>query len=128
MRWAIAATALVILDEVIKWTALRDGWAVHKNFGIAFDIAIPSVVMIPLIAAIVGTAGYFYWQHRLEARIAAPLAFVIAGGLGNLFDRVHWGFIVDYIIIYTSAFNISDLMILGGAIALVSLRRPPHVV
>ena len=119
MKWAIAAATLLVMDEVNKWTTLQHGGAVHKNLGIAFDLPIPSFVMIPLIAAIVVCASVFYYRHQSEPRFTIPLTFVIAGGLGNLFDRIHWGFIVDYLIIHTSAFNISDLMILGGAFALV---------
>lgn len=121
--WLVTASLLLIADEILKSFALQYPTIIHKNFGIALDIPIASYIVIPIIAIIVLVAARAFWQHRHDEAIAIPLAFIVAGGLGNLFDRIFYGFIVDYLIIGRSAFNISDLMILGGVIGLIVATR-----
>jgi len=52
------------------------------------------------------------------------LGLVLGGGLGNLYDRVALGYVVDFISIhyqqwYWPAFNIADSAITVGAVVLV---------
>ncbi len=45
----------------------------------------------------------------------AAVILILLGGLGNLIDRVSYGFTVDYLLIGARlAINLSDLLILGG--------------
>jgi signal peptidase II len=55
------------------------------------------------------------------------LALVIAGGIGNLIDRVVQGFVVDYVHmgllgLRTGVFNVADVAISGGLLMLVALQ------
>lgn len=120
MRWGLVAAALLIIDEVLKRLALANPAAIHKNFGIAFDIPLPSWAVIAVTAAIIAVSGWELWKHHGKAAIAVPLCFIIAGGIGNLFDRLTYGYIIDYIILFgRSAFDLSDFMILGGVLFLI---------
>jgi len=61
-------------------------------------------------------------QHRVP--LAVALGLVLGGGLGNLYDRVALGYVVDFISIhyqqwYWPAFNIADSAITVGAVVLV---------
>jgi lipoprotein signal peptidase len=47
------------------------------------------------------------------------LLAIIAGGLSNLADRLAWGGVRDTLVIGTLAFNIADLSIIGGSLALL---------
>jgi len=56
-----------------------------------------------------------------EKRILAPLCLgmIMAGALGNLVDRIRWGFVIDFIDVYWKtyhwpAFNIADSAITVG--------------
>jgi signal peptidase II len=49
-------------------------------------------------------------------------AAILAGGMGNLIDRVYRGFVVDYIeplFIEFAIFNFADILVTCGAIVLV---------
>lgn len=77
------------------------------------------------------------WLARLERRaqlMAAALALILAGALGNLIDRLRQGSVVDFLQVhwhehYFPAFNVADSAITMGAVlllldALLSSRRP----
>lgn len=121
--------AVSAADAVFKYLAVRSlppadqshlffliDLALHKNPGIAFDIPLPFVVILPLTALICGIFCYFIkktWHS--EPKIAVASFMIVAGALGNLFDRWLNGFTTDYIILFrTSAINLSDLLIVVG--------------
>lgn len=67
-----------------------------------------------------------HWLRRLEpgnTLVAVALAFILGGAVGNLIDRVIYGYVIDFIdVIFGSwhfwIFNIADSAITIGAIAL----------
>jgi signal peptidase II len=72
--------------------------------------------------------GIFIWLRRLPARgnrlLAAGLAFVLGGALGNVIDRLLWGHVIDFIRVhyeewYFPAFNVADSAITVGAALLI---------
>jgi lipoprotein signal peptidase len=100
-------------------------FALHRNPGIAFDIAIPLAIVLPITAVICGAFAYIVYKHRLEpnSRSLFALASVI-GALGNGLDRLINGFTTDYIILFqTSAINLSDVLILVGILGVLWYDR-----
>ncbi len=67
------------------------------------------------------------WLMKLKSNekwLAAALALVIGGAIGNLYDRIAYGHVVDFIHVhwgehYFPAFNIADSAITLGAIMLL---------
>jgi signal peptidase II len=68
--------------------------------------------------------GILVWLRQLpvkgQGRVAAGLALVMAGALGNVIDRVHLGYVVDFIKVHYGqwvfpAFNLADSAITIGA-------------
>jgi signal peptidase II len=68
------------------------------------------------------------WLRRLPARgqswLAIGLALVVGGALGNVIDRVHYGYVIDFIHVhygdaYFPAFNVADSAITVGAACLI---------
>ena len=74
------------------------------------------------MAAVVSVA-LVIWLKRLKAHetwLAIALALVLGGALGNLYDRVVLGYVVDFISVhyqryYFPAFNLADAAITLGA-------------
>lgn len=87
------------------------GWQ-HWLFG-----GIASIVSVVLVV----------WIYRAPATavlLKFSLALILAGALGNLWDRVTLGYVVDFIQwhykeYYWPAFNIADAAISVGAVAMV---------
>nr|WP_299246171.1 signal peptidase II [uncultured Halomonas sp.] len=79
------------------------------------------------LIAIGAAIGLTVWLTRLKAYetlTAASLALVIGGALGNLYDRLMHGYVVDFLSFhwqnaYFPAFNIADTAITLGAIGLI---------
>jgi signal peptidase II len=73
------------------------------------------------------------WLRRLgrgERLIAAALALILGGALGNMIDRLRLGYVVDFIQVhwqqhYFPSFNVADSAITIGAMLLIldELRR-----
>ena len=70
------------------------------------------------------SVGILVWLRQLPAkgqgRVAAGLAMVMAGALGNVIDRVQMGYVVDFIKVHYGdwvfpAFNVADSAITIGA-------------
>ncbi|GAB2778326.1 signal peptidase II [Halomonas shantousis] len=84
------------------------------------------------IIAIGASIGLTVWLSRLKADqrlTAVSLALVIGGALGNLYDRLMHGYVIDFLSFhwsgyYFAAFNLADAAITLGAIGLIleSLR------
>lgn len=123
----------LILDRFLKWQALH-GWSaprlVHKWFGwqpflnpgVAFGIPLPSWLIILLTVPIIILLIYHVVRIRYQAnesKLGYVLcnmcyAFIIAGALSNLIDRIIYGKTVDYILIFTGVINAADVLIVFG--------------
>jgi signal peptidase II len=135
-RWTIIAVSAFILDRFLKHVALSDAraggdngllrFALFRNDGIAFSLPFsgPVVWLLSLgILAFIGRLAYKDFRTKHYKRAEAYLFFVF-GACSNLFDRIIYGFTVDYLIFFRlSAVNIADAMIVAGAAWLV-LKAP----
>jgi lipoprotein signal peptidase len=130
--------ALVLLDEWLKVLSLQrlpaEGslvdpglieFAIHKNYGIAFNIPFKLEIVL-IISVFIGIGliqvAYKHWKDK--PAIAFSALMVVIGALGNMYDRFVYDFTVDYIILFgTSAINLSDLVIVSGALLLLLTSR-----
>ncbi|MCC9000535.1 MAG: signal peptidase II [Candidatus Contendobacter sp.] len=80
-----------------------------------------------LALGVVVSMGLLVWLGRLkpaEKRLAAALALILGGAVGNLIDRIWLGQVIDFIQLYYDrwywpAFNIADSAITLGAVLLI---------
>ena len=78
------------------------------------------------VVAVIAVLVMLVWLLRLkgERMVACALALVIGGALGNLYDRIVLGHVVDFLDFYWGAnhfpaFNLADSAITLGAILLI---------
>jgi signal peptidase II len=83
-------------------------------------------VFIGLGVAVSG--GILIWLRRLPAKgqslLAAGLSLILGGALGNVIDRVLFGYVIDFIRVhyedyYFPAFNVADSAISVGAALII---------
>ncbi len=131
-RWTLIALGALVLDRVFKKIALSEAHAgllgdvlrfeLFRNSGIAFSLPFsgPVVWLLSVVILLaVGRLAYKDFKTRHYKRAEAYLFFVF-GACSNLFDRIAYGYTVDYFIFFRlSAVNIADGMILAGALWLV---------
>jgi signal peptidase II len=74
------------------------------------------------------SAGILVWLRRLPAKgqtlLAAGLSLILGGALGNVIDRVLYGYVIDFIRVhyedyYFPAFNVADSAISVGAALII---------
>jgi signal peptidase II len=142
-RWYLLACLIVVIDQLTKyWVSSVFSYGetlellpvlnltlVH-NMGAAFSFlsdaggwqrwffaAVSLVVSVVLVV----------WLYRLPARqtlLATALALVLGGAIGNLWDRVVLGYVIDFIDFHYQshhwpAFNVADAAITLGAALLI---------
>lgn len=136
MIYAIAAL-VVVLDQLLKWSVrthltLHQGVAVWppyiyieyiRNPGGAFSI-LPNFTVIFWLVALAVVVAVIYVDRRyhpvLWTRIG--LALLLGGAIGNLIDRVVFGWVTDYVylaFINFPVFNLADVCIDAGVIMLL---------
>ena len=143
MPWFLAAAAVVVADRLSKWAALawlRPGESVEMtgffnlvlvfNRGAAFSFLAdapgwqrPFFIAVALIAAAI--VSWMLWRYPARRLLCAGLALILGGALGNLWDRVAYGHVVDFLDFHAMgwhwpAFNIADSAISVGAGILIA--------
>jgi len=136
-----AAFCLTLIDEIIKYIALQKlptegsfelsgiiDLAVHKNFGIAFNLPLAQNLTIVVTVILISIFCWLAWKSiKNNSNLTGASVLIITGALGNLFDRIVYGFTVDYIILFgRSAINLSDVLILTGVVWLLVASRKTH--
>lgn len=114
---------IVVIPDYFSWT-------LAYNTGAAFSFLADSSGwqrwLFALIAVVV-SAVLVVWLKRLgrnDTWLAVALALVLGGALGNLYDRIVLGHVVDFILVhwqnrwYFPAFNLADSAITVGAVML----------
>jgi len=108
-----------------------------QNRGVAFGLmngsnsALRTVMLIVFSSvALVLVAGLLWRVSRLDRWTATGLALVLGGAAGNLFDRVVWGRVTDFLEFYIGdlhwpTFNLADsCIVIGSGLLLLELLRP----
>jgi len=143
MRWYGLAALVVVLDQLTKYLAegaLEYGrpvevfsWfnlTLQYNTGAAFSFLSDaggwqryffSTVAVVISALLV---AWLYRMPRDQRLLALALALILGGALGNLWDRLVLGHVVDFISVhyggrYFPAFNIADSAISLGAACMI---------
>lgn len=116
-----------------------EGWwrfTYAENKGAAFSFLASAWFGRWLLVAVgvVAVAAFFSWALRLRRLV--PLlgaSLVLGGAIGNLFDRIRLGYVVDFVQWHYHdrwswpVFNVADVWIfVGGVLLFVSLARSPR--
>ena len=111
------------IPVVDPWLNLSMAWNEGINFGL-FDFgAAGRWVLVALALGIV--AALLLWVRKGGWVQAVGVGGIVGGALGNVWDRVRWGAVADFINMSCCgmrnpfAFNVADAAIFGGAALLV---------
>ncbi|MFA7685250.1 MAG: signal peptidase II [Candidatus Gracilibacteria bacterium] len=133
-KLALLIIDFLVLDQVSKYfvkTSLSQPvnllgdffkFEYAENTGIAFSLPVPYLVIIISNILLIGFLIYLAVKElNLSSKIAQiAIALLIAGGVGNLIDRILHGFVVDFISIWKYPFfNLADAYIITAVLLLV---------
>lgn len=144
LKWLWLALLVIVLDLASKAFVTAHmtlgqsldvlpvfSWTLAHNYGAAFSFLHDAGGWQRWFfggIAVVVSIGIVLWLLRLPVQgarfLACALMLVLGGALGNLYDRMTLGYVVDFIHVHYGswhfpAFNIADSGITVGAIMLV---------
>ncbi len=144
MQWLWLSIGVIALDQLTKWLIeqrleLFDqidllpvlALKLLYNEGAAFSFLSTASgwqKWFFIVLALTISVVIIVWLYRLPAKgqawLAAALALVVGGALGNVIDRVAHGHVIDFILVhyrawYFPAFNVADSAITVGAVMLI---------
>ena len=144
ITWMVAALAVVAADQLTKWAIIE--WVAlyekiplnsfinlthQRNTGAAFSFLADAGgwqrwFFVVLSAGVSCVIAVWLWRIRDQgqALLAAGLALVLGGAVGNLIDRIMLGYVTDFIQVWLGnwafpSFNIADAAISVGAALLI---------
>jgi signal peptidase II len=144
LKYLWITVLVIIADQLTKWLANTQleyhqavtvlpyfEWFLSYNPGAAFSFLADSggwqrwfFTALAIIISIV----LLVWIKKLndhERLTAIALSFILGGAIGNLIDRVLYGYVIDFIQVWLGsypwpAFNIADSSIFVGAVTLLA--------
>ena len=142
--WVSLSALIVVFDQltkwaIVKWVPLYDKIPLNsfinithqQNTGAAFSFLADASgwqrwFFVTLAVSVSGVIAVWLWRIRSEGQVilAAGLALVLGGAIGNVIDRVLVGHVVDFIQVLIfgwpfPSFNIADSAISVGAAFLI---------
>ncbi len=149
LKWLGVSAAVIALDLYTKrliesWLAFGDHWPVTSFFdlvlfhneGAAFSFLAAAGgwqrLLFSTFAVIAsGVILYLLRKHPENKRFCFALGLILGGALGNLYDRVTLGHVIDFLFfhyrgLYWPAFNVADSAIFCGVVLLLwdELKKP----
>lgn len=137
---SIMIILIVAFDRITKYLAERylnnpggQGKVIIKNFlqfryaentGMAFSLfsgARWAFVALTLIVC-AGALWYLFSGRCKSLWLYWSVGVVVAGGIGNLVDRIFYGYVIDFIeplFVNFAVFNIADCAVTCGAVVLI---------
>ena len=142
--WMAVAALVVIADQVTKWAIVE--WVAlyeriplnsfinlthQRNTGAAFSFLADAggwqrwfFVVLASVVSVVLAVWMWRIRHQGQPILAAGLALVLGGAIGNLIDRIMLGYVTDFIQVWFGSwafpsFNVADAGISVGAALLI---------
>lgn len=143
LKWLWLSALIVVLDQVTKF------WVV-ANFELYESIALFSSVNLTYVhntgaafsflssaagwqrwflaaIAVIATVVLTVWLSRLkhnERWMAITLSLILGGAVGNLYDRMSYGYVIDFIDVFYKTwhwpvFNVADSAISVGVVMML---------
>lgn len=138
LRGAWVTVPALVVDRLTKIWAMAErprfdvipgivGVRFAKNTGAAFSMlsSAPWLVSAISIAIVIAVAAVLVTDKKLDRWTRLGLWLIAAGGLGNVYDRLAYGYVADMIEVLFmnfAIFNVADICVCCGAfIAAVAL-------
>ena len=144
MMWMVFAALVVLADQatksaIIRWVPLYGDVPINgfinlthqQNTGAAFSFLAGAggwqrwffVVLASVVSAVLVA---WLWRIRASGMVmlSAGLTLVLGGAIGNLVDRIRFGYVTDFIQVWFGSwafpsFNVADSAITVGAALLI---------
>ena len=142
LNWLMISVIIIVIDQVTKLYFNQNlqlgqsiellpvlNWTLAYNYGAAFsflsDAGAGNVVFCLHCVSV--STGLIVWLTKLGQNtkfLALAIALLLGGAIGNVYDRISYGYVIDFIHVYYQTwhfpvFNVADCAITVGAIMLI---------
>jgi len=142
LPWFAIALVIVVADQATKWLVLESlapgqriavlpffDLVLVFNKGASFSFLAdaggwqrPLFIGIALVAAVV--VSVMLVRDPGKKLLGTGLALILGGALGNVWDRIEYGHVVDFVLLHAygwhwPAFNVADSAISVGAVIVI---------
>ena len=150
LKWLWLSALIIVLDQITKLLVI-DNLTLHEvipltgffnlvrahNTGAAFSLLADQSGwqrFFFLAVAVIASGVIFHLLRKTQGRplFCFSLALILGGALGNVIDRMAYGYVVDFLDFYLGAwhwpaFNVADSGITVGAVLLIldGFRKQP---
>ena len=107
----------IVVPHLLKWTYMQNFHGAFGMFGSNGALLIGMAVVVLFV---------FWLSFRSAAAqsrlVCIAFGLIVGGAIGNIVDRVHYGYVVDFIDFYRiwpNIFNVGDSCITSGVILLL---------
>jgi signal peptidase II len=134
-KYFLIALLILIADQATKFLIknnLKESVVLIKNFlsisyttntGAVFGILKGANTSLIFISIFVLGLILFFWDRLKTNSEKILVALIVSGIIGNLIDRISYGFVVDFISFsFWPAFNIADSALVIGVLGLIYLE------
>ena len=139
IMWILATAAIVALDQLTKYLVVKNmelydeisvipgffglNYVRNKGAGLGVLSGARWVFMIVTTVVII-VVSILIFIDFFKSRLAdTALVFILAGGIGNMIDRIFLGEVVDFfqfqIKLFDFIFNVADVFVTFGAVLFV---------
>ena len=114
-RWASGLAA----REPVRSIPGVLGWRYVQNTGVAFSFLQNAGLLLLILTALIIAAALTWLLRHPDCGgwMRIGLVLLIAGGLGNLYDRMAYGYVIDFIevlFVHFAIFNVADIAVVCG--------------
>jgi signal peptidase II len=127
-----AAAAVPIVPHILELHLSQNRGAL---WGLGADLPSSSLIFagLSIVAAVVICYWLFFLGAASSLVLTIALSLIMAGALGNCYDRLVYGYVRDFVHFHVDAigfdcaiFNFADNMLVAGAITLVLFALRPE--
>lgn len=122
----------IIIDQLTKMSA-GSFFTIVKNHGLFLNMLedLPLNIKIVVLGTLSGILFFFYltltYLINLKLKyLRNVLSVLMAGILSNTFDKVTLGYTIDFLPFGSYAFNVADIMTVGGTLLLLIYLSKHH--
>lgn len=132
-----ASGAVFVFDRLAKWAVIHGElgqgpsvlpWievTTHRNYGLLANFPLPIHLIVILSILALGILCYGLYDAGRQTRIfdVSALSLVLGGALANLYDRVSYGYVFDWLMFFhASIINFADASIAVGLLLYAGIQ------
>lgn len=109
--------SLPLIDDIVQLNYAENTGAAFGSFSAHTDI----LSIFTFVVIVIGFLYLFIKKRKVDVEYVC-ISLILAGGIGNLIDRIFRGYVVDYIeplFINFAIFNFADILVTCSSVVLV---------